>query len=89
MLIRPEHHKNCHPEHEHAHETTEGHTPQDIEPCWHCGTPTDQGCYCLECADNADYIAPGAVYHCKLCNRWWAYMTGLNVTTITFTGTEP
>ena len=60
----------------------------DNEECWHCGTPTPRGCGCFDCYDNAGYIPPAAAYHCKTCGRWWAWMTGLNITTITF-GEEP
>lgn len=84
MSISLDHFKGCHPADDHAPEDPAGHVPQDIEPCWHCGTQTDMGCYCLGCADQADIIPPGAVYHCKMCDRWWAYMAGINVTTITF-----
>ena len=42
------------------------------------------GCGCFECYDNAGYVPPTAAYHCRTCGRWWAWMTGLNITTITF-----
>jgi hypothetical protein len=34
--------------------------------------------------ENAGYVPPSAAYHCKTCGRWWAWMTGLNITEITF-----
>lgn len=79
------HFKGCHPEHEHGDDTPEGYQPQETEPCWHCGTPTPHGCGCIECMDDP-YIGPAATYHCPTCGRWWAYMTGLNITTITIPG---
>jgi hypothetical protein len=84
MEMGVQHFEGCHPEDERSADTPDGHVPQDTEQCWHCGTSTDQGCYCLECAQQSHYIPAGAVYHCKRCGRWWAYMTGINVTTITF-----
>ena len=36
--------------------------------------------------DDPDAIL--ADYHCPTCKRWWAYMTGLNITEITF-GAQP
>jgi hypothetical protein len=79
------HFPGCHPE---DAEDPRGDKPreeiQDTEACWHCGTATTRGaCYCDECRDE-DYIPQSAVYHCPLCKRWWAYMTGLNITEITF-----
>jgi hypothetical protein len=80
-----EHFDGCHPEDDKdPRETPEGHQSGGIEDCWHCGTPTKQGCGCFDCYDAADYIPPTAIYHCPTCKRWWAYMTGLNITTITF-----
>jgi hypothetical protein len=75
------HFPGCHPEDAEAPETP-GHKPQETEDCWHCGTPTPHGCGCLACVDAFDL--PGVSYHCPTCRRWWAYMTGLNITTITF-----
>lgn len=88
-----EHFKGCHPDDDRAPETP-GHEPQQTEPCWHCGTPTERGvCGCYECWDGADYVPPSAVHHCSTCGRWWAYMTGINITKITFgadeEGTDP
>ena len=78
-----EHYPGCHPEAaEGAQEP--GHEPADPEPCWHCGTPTPLGCTCWDCQESADIIPPTAIYHCPVCKRWWAWMTGLNITTITF-----
>ena len=80
------HFPGCHPE---DAEDPRGDKPreeiEDAEPCWHCGTLTARGdCGCADCWDGADYIPPSAVYHCPACKRWWAYMTGINVTEITF-----
>lgn len=79
-----EHFPGCHPED--AEDIREDHTYEGGQPenCWHCGTPTPQGCSCLDCYDAADYVPPTAIFHCPTCKRWWAYMTGLNITTITF-----
>jgi hypothetical protein len=81
-----EHFRGCHPEDaEDQREVPDGYQPQETEDCWHCGTPTGRGdCGCSECWDGADYVPPSAVYHCPTCGRWWAWMTGLNITTITF-----
>ena len=79
------HFPGCHPEDTtDPREVPEGYEPGGPEDCWHCGTETPQGCQCWDCMDNADYVPPTAAYHCPTCGRWWAYMTGLNVTTITF-----
>jgi hypothetical protein len=83
-----EHFPGCHPEHAEGRREAPIGEIQDTGDCWHCGTPTSRGCNCLECYDNAGYVPPTAVYHCKTCGRWWAWMTGLNITTITF-GTRP
>lgn len=77
------HFYGCHPEHEQGSQVP-GHEPQDVEECWHCGTPTRRGCDCSECWNGADYIPTAASYHCPTCGRWWAWMTGLNITSITF-----
>jgi len=75
----------CHPEDAEApRETPGGYTPPETESCWHCGTTTARGCNCADCWDGADYVPPSAVYHCPVCRRWWAWMTGLNITEITF-----
>ena len=81
-----DHFPGCHPEHAESSRTRG--EPQETEACWHCGAPTPRGCWCPDCHDGADYVPPSAVYHCPLCGRWWAWMTGLNITTITF-GEEP
>ena len=80
------HFPGCHPEDaEGRRELPEGGQIEDTEACWHCGTLTERGaCRCFECFDS-DYIPPSAVYHCRTCGRWWAWMTGLNITEITFT----
>ena len=51
------HFPGCHPED--AEATQEG-TWQGGEPenCWHCGTPTPQGCHCADC--DVDASRPGA-----------------------------
>jgi hypothetical protein len=77
------HFPGCHPEDAQGKQEA-GHQPQETENCWHCGTPTPRGCNCAECWDGADYIPPSASYHCKTCGRWWAWMTGINITEITF-----
>ncbi len=84
-----EHFPGCHPEDaEDPRETPEGYQPQDTENCWHCGTPVTRGeCLCIDCQYD-DYIPPGAIYHCPACKRWWAWMTGLNITQITFGAEE-
>jgi hypothetical protein len=83
-IVPGEHFPGCHPEHEEGTSPGHGYQPAETEECWHCGTPTPRGCNCSECWENSDYIPPTAAYHCKTCGRWWAWMTGLNVTTITF-----
>ena len=84
------HFPGCHPEDaEDPREVPEGYQPGDVEECWHCGTPARRGaCRCADCL-GGDYIPPGAMYHCPACKRWWAWMTGLNITTITFGAEEP
>jgi hypothetical protein len=84
-----EHFPGCHPKDaEDRRELPEGEQIRDTESCWHCGTPTTRGvCRCADCLYD-DYIPPGAIYHCPTCKRWWAWMTGLNITSITF-GAEP
>jgi hypothetical protein len=81
------HFPGCHPgDAEDTREVPDGYQPAEVEPCWHCGTPTPHGCGCADCVygDGAKYIPPSAIYHCQTCGRWWAWMTGLNITTITF-----
>lgn len=78
-----EHFPGCHPEHANADRQPAGTPPAETENCWHCGTPTTRGCNCVDCWEGADYVPPGAVYHCLLCKRWWAYMTP-RITKITF-----
>lgn len=81
------HFPGCHPEDAQAPDSRmkrEGYAPQETEECWHCDNATAHGCNCWECQENADYVPPSAAYHCKTCGRWWAWMTGLNITTITF-----
>ena len=82
-----EHFPGCHPEDaEDSRELPEGEQIKDTEPCWHCGTPTTRGtCGCGDCCYD-DYIPQQAMYHCPTCKRWWAWMTGLNITEITFGG---
>lgn len=82
-----DHFPGCHPEDDRAPDPPKGHKLQETENCWHCGTPTSQGCACADCLDADDYVAAGAMYHCETCGRWWAYMT---VTEIKFgeIGTE-
>jgi hypothetical protein len=85
--VTTEHFPGCHPED--ATDPRESpKEPAETENCWHCGTPTPRGCNCWDCQDAADYIPPTAIYHCPVCKRWWAYMTGLNITTITFGAPE-
>jgi len=80
-----DHFPGCHPEDDESTRKPNAGEIQDTEGCWHCGTPTTRGdCNCAECRENAGYVPPSAVYHCRTCGRWWAWMTGLNVTTITF-----
>jgi hypothetical protein len=85
--VADEHFPGCHPEDAEDPRESPG-TPAETEDCWHCGTPTPHGCDCADCWKDADVISPTAIYHCPTCGRWWAYMTGLNITTITF-GAEP
>jgi hypothetical protein len=82
-----QHFPGCHPEDAQG-DQPESHVPQETEPCWHCGTPTPLGCNCRECWEGSDYVPPSAVYHCPTCGRWWAWMTGLNITQITFGGDD-
>ncbi|HEV2376195.1 MAG TPA: hypothetical protein VGS19_29000 [Streptosporangiaceae bacterium] len=78
-----EHFHGCHPEDE-QDQRPSPEAPADTERCWHCRTETTRGaCRCADCLDG-EYIPQGAIYHCPVCGRWWAYMTGLNITTITF-----
>jgi len=85
-----DHFPGCHPEDAEApRETPGGYTPQETASCWHCGTATARGCNCADCWDGADYVPPSAVYHCPVCGRWWAWMTGLNITEITFAAEGP
>ena len=80
-----DHFPGCHPEHAEGERKAPAGEIRDTEDCWHCGTPTTRGdCNCADCLDGADYVPPSAVYHCSTCRRWWAWMTGLNITTITF-----
>ena len=84
-----EHFPGCHPEDaEDPRPSKPVEEIQDTEDCWHCGTPAPRGCDCADCWDAADYMPPTAIYHCPTCKRWWAYMTGLNITEITF-GAQP
>ena len=83
------HFPGCHPEHDADPRETPAGEIQQIEPCWHCSTPTERGaCRCPDCLDES-YIPQTAMYHCPTCRRWWAWMTGLNVTTITFGDPKP
>jgi hypothetical protein len=85
----PLHFRDCHPEDTEASAEVAGEI-QDVEACWHCGTPTTRGaCHCPECRGSDEYVPQSAVYHCQTCGRWWAYMTGLNITTITFGEEDP
>jgi hypothetical protein len=79
-----QHFRGCHPEDAQAPEAPKGYQPQETEDCWHCGTPTTRGCHCQDCLEGSDYVPMDASYHCKTCGRWWAWMTGLNITEITF-----
>jgi hypothetical protein len=88
MTALPEHFPGCHPEDaEGAREAGGAPAGQETEDCWHCGTPTPRGCYCLECQDEADYIPTTATYHCPVCKRWWAWMMP-RITTIAFDAPE-
>ena len=78
-----EHFTGCHPEDAEAPEPPEGYKRQETEDCWHCGTPTRRGCNCADCWEGSDYVPPSAVYHCRTCGRWWAWMTPV-ITKITF-----
>ena len=84
-----EHFPGCHPEDD---KDPRGDKPseeiENPEPCWHCGTSTPRGCHCWDCEDAGVYMDPEAIYHCSTCGRFWAYMTGLNITTITFGAPE-
>lgn len=80
-----EHFPGCHPEHAEDRREASVASLAETEPCWHCGTPTRRGyCGCSDCWEGSDYIPVSAVYHCPTCKRWWAWMTGVNITTITF-----
>lgn len=85
---RGQHFPGCHPEDAQAPDAPRGYQPQETEDCWHCGTPTPRGCNCWDCQEGSDYIPTAASYHCKTCGRWWAWMTGLNITEITFGGDQ-
>ena len=84
------HFPDCHPEDsEDPRPSKPADQIQDVEPCWHCGTPTERGsCRCWDGPCDDEYIPQSAIYHCKTCGRWWAYMTGLNIITIEF-GAKP
>lgn len=71
--VTEDHFAGCHPEHAEAGDPPEGYRSQDIEDCWHCGTPTTRGCNCESCLDFTDGV-PNVVYHCPTCRRWWAQM---------------
>jgi hypothetical protein len=73
MPITGKHFWQCHPDDGRQPDKPTDYVPQHTEPCWHCGTETDVGCYCLVCAYYAALVAPGNVYHCKGCDRWWTY----------------
>jgi hypothetical protein len=77
-----EHFPGCHPEDAEDRQKKPLGELGGVEDCWHCGTPTSRGCNCADCWDGADYVPPSAIYHCPTCKRWWAWMTGLNITTI-------
>jgi hypothetical protein len=82
----PDHFKGCHPDDEQKAPKNERPLSEipDTEECWHCRTLTTRGvCNCADCWEGADYVPPSAVYHCRTCGRWWAYMTP-RITTITF-----
>jgi hypothetical protein len=83
--VAASHFPGCHPEDaEDPRPSKPADQIQDVEDCWHCGTPTTRGaCRCRDTC-NDDDIPMTAIYHCPACKRWWAYMTGLNITTITF-----
>jgi hypothetical protein len=84
MTTAAEHFPGCHPEHAESADRVAPEQITDVEPCWHCGTPTTRGgCACLDCQDDT-YIPPSAMYHCPTCRRWWAWMTGLNIVKIEF-----
>ena len=79
----PERHfPGCHPEDSEAPLPVEGALPQDSEPCWHCATDTPRGCICALCWESADEVPPTCMYHCMVCNRYWAWLT-LRITTFT------
>jgi hypothetical protein len=80
----PEHFSGCHPEHARDERQPSG-LPEagEIQDCWHCGTPTPQGCSCWDCLEGDDYVPHDRIYHCPVCKRWWATMVPV-ITTITF-----
>jgi len=81
-----EHFPGCHPGDDEAPSAGPRNEAAVTEDCWHCGTPTSQGCNCADCFDSAGYIPPSLIYHCQTCRRWWAWTTGLSVMTMTIPG---
>jgi hypothetical protein len=78
------HFPGCHPEHERDERQPDKlPEPGEVQDCWHCGTPTPQGCHCSDCIEGGDYIPPDYSCHCPACRRWWATMVP-RITTITF-----
>jgi hypothetical protein len=78
------HFPGCHPEHARDERDPDKlPDPGEVQDCWHCGTPTPQGCTCLDCLDGDDYVPHTAIYHCPTCKRWWATMRPV-ITKITF-----
>jgi hypothetical protein len=78
------HFPGCHPEDAEDRRELPAWQRQYTEDCWHCGTPVQRGaCFCRDCREDAR-IPQAAVYHCPACKRRWSWMTGLNITTITF-----
>lgn len=83
-MAAEEHFPGCHPEHDQGDQPMpEGLKPGDADKCWHCETLTPQGCDCADCWEGADDIPPSAIFHCRTCKRWWAYMIP-RITKITF-----
>jgi hypothetical protein len=84
MEMGVQHFPGCHQGDDQPSDKPAGYVPQDTEQCWHCGTATDRGCYCLMCAARAAKFLPGDVYHCPRCDRWWNYVGPVSVAAITF-----
>lgn len=77
------HFPGCHPDDDEAPTPPEGYLPMESEPCWHCAAVVPRSCFCSDCLEHDADVPASCTYHCRACNRWWAWMT-LKVTTLRF-----